>query len=184
MAVIAMIIGVVLSITHSSIGLSRSIIEVQLSARHQSAFSDYLKRLFEDLPTDARVTLMVNEDQELSLEILNPGTLFPGNGSEQTARWLNLRAVRDRDGLTSLRLDVSTAQPNESTSVEPVTYSAVLMHSLGSVRWEMLNPATNEWSEEWQPGMGRPSHIRFLYTYPGYEEENAIFFWLPARRNP
>lgn len=184
MAVVAMIIGVVLSITHSSIGLSRSIIEVQMSARHQSSFSEYLKHLFENLPTDAVITLGVNDDQELSLGIMNPGSQFPAKGSEQTARWINLRAKSDRDGLLSLHLDASTVRPDESTSTEPVTYQAELMGAMGSLRWEIYNPSTETWSEEWDVGMGRPTHIAFFYTYPGYEEEHKILFWVPARRNP
>lgn len=184
MSVLAMIIGVVLAITHSSVGLSRSIIEVQMSARHQSSFSDYLKRLFENLPTDAQITLKENEDKELSLEILNPGSQFPAKGGEHVARWLNLRAVKDRDGLTALLLEVSTAHPNESTSEDPVMYQCELIGSLGSLRWEIYNSSTAEWSEEWAPGVGRPTHIAFFYTYPGYAEEHKILFWIPERRNP
>ena len=176
--------GAVMVITSSSLTLTKTIVDVQRESTHQAAFDEYLNRLFLDLPTDAKILLEVNNDGNLTLEIENPGTEFPAGTQQQLAETLWLSESRDRNGLTSLKLETSTAKEGDSNTREPITFSANLLTSLSSLRWELFHKPRNEWSPEWTHAMGRPTHVRFFYTLPGYSEEHSQLFWVPARRNP
>ena len=136
--------GAVMVITSSSLTLTKTIVDVQRESTHQAAFDEYLNRLFLDLPTDAKILLEVNNDGNLTLEIENPGTEFPAGTQQQLAETLWLSESRDRNGLTSLKLETSTAKEGDSNTREPITFSANLLTSLSSLRWELFHkPATN-----------------------------------------
>lgn len=176
--------AVIFSITTSSITLSKSIVDVQATSRHQAAFHNYLDQLFSNLPSDARVTLEENDQDLPSLRIEFPNTEFPAQGRQHLAKDLWLNAGTDRNGLTNLTLEASNQIEDESSQFDPVFFETELVNSLASFRWEFFNKSRDEWSPEWTPAMGRPSQIKLFYSYPGHSEEHMLYYWIPVRQQP
>lgn len=184
MAIIGMIMGVVMTITSSSIGLSKSIVDSQSESRHKAAYSNYLHQVFQNIPSDGQITLEENQDGLVTLSIESPATHFPSSARQHTAQMLWLTTLTDRNGLTAIKLELSNAKEDDTTITNPRTFSCILVDSLTSVRWELYNKSREEWSPEWTSGMGRPTHAKLYYTEPGFEEEHSLIFWIPERKNP
>ncbi|MFC5050026.1 prepilin-type N-terminal cleavage/methylation domain-containing protein [Rubritalea spongiae] len=184
MAILATIMSVIFAITHSSIGLSQTIIGVQAQSRQQAALRDYLQEVLTNIPSEARVTLFENDFQLMTLMIENPNTEFPSNGRQQVAKQLWLSGAKDRDGLVSLVLEISNQFEDEASTTEPSYYRAELINQLAYIRWDFYNPSRDEWSPEWTPEMGRPTQIKFYYSFPDYPEEHMLYFWIPNRTPP
>ena len=184
MSITAIISAVIFSVTSTSMSLSQSIVASQAESRHQAAFNTYLTQLFSNLPTEARITLEENEQQSTTLTIEYPNTEFPAMGRQHIAKSLTLNGATNRDGLTSLNLMMSNQLEDESHTVEPINFETNLVKSLSKVRWEFFDTNRNEWSPEWTPSMGRPSQLKFYYSYPGQAEEYMRYFWIPNRRPP
>lgn len=184
MSIVAIISSVIFSVTTSSIGLSQSIVSTQAESRHQAAFNTYLAQVFSNLPPEATITLEENDQQSWLLKIENPQTEFPAQGRQHIAKLLQLNGKTDRDGLLSLRLITSNQLEEEVSDSPPVSFETNLVNSLSKIRWEIFDTNRNEWSPEWSPSMGRPSQIKFFYSYPGQSEEYTRYFWIPNRRTP
>ncbi|MGJ8671564.1 prepilin-type N-terminal cleavage/methylation domain-containing protein [Rubritalea sp.] len=184
MAILATIMSVIFAITHSSIGLSQTIIAVQAQSREQAALRNFLREVLTNIPSEARITLAENDFQLMSLMIENPNTEFPANGRQQVAKQLWLSGGKDRDGLISLIVEMSNQLEGETSSIEPVNFQAELIGQLANIRWDFYNPARDEWSPEWTPEMGRPTQVKFFYSFPDYPEEHMLYFWIPNRTPP
>jgi prepilin-type N-terminal cleavage/methylation domain-containing protein len=183
-SILAVMMTIIFSVTTSSVKLSRSIVSVQSNSRHQSAFYNYTKQLFAGLPSDARITLEQNDQNFQTLTIENPNTEFPARGRQHLAKQLWVAVGTDRDGLVNLSLETSNQLEDESNSQESIYFETELVRSLNSIRWEFYDANRDEWSPEWTPNMGRPSQIKFFYSYPGHEDEHMHYFWIPSRKNP
>lgn len=184
MAILATIISVIFAITHSSIGLSQTIISVQAQSRQQAALREYLQEVLTNIPSGARVSLSENDFQSMTLMIENPNSEFPANGRQQVAKQLWLSGVKDRDGLVSFDLEMSNQFEGETSTSAPAYYRAELINKLAYIRWDFYNASRDEWVPEWTPEMGRPTQIKFYYTFPEYPEEHMLYFWIPNRRPP
>jgi len=184
MSILAVMMSVIFSITTSSVSLGRSIVSIQSNSRHQAAFYNYLKQLFANLPSDARITLEENDQKFQTLTIENPNTEFPAQGHQHLAKQLWIAIGTDRDGLFNLSLETSNQIEDESNNREPIYFQTELVRSMTNIRWEFFDANRDEWSPEWTPNMGRPSQIKFFYSYPGHEDEHMHYFWIPSRKDP
>ena len=184
MSILAIMMSLIFSVTTSSVSLARSIVSTQSSSRHQAAFYNYLKQLFANLPSSARITLEQNDQNYQTLTIENPNTEFPANGHQHLAKQLWIAIGTDQNGLVNLRLETSNQIEDESTNREPIYFQTELVNSLTNIRWEFYNANRDEWSPEWTPNMGRPSQIKFFYSYPGHQEEHMHYFWIPNLKEP
>ena len=184
MSILAVMMSVIFSITTSSVSLSRSIVSIQSNSRHQAAFQTYLKQLFANLPSDARITLEENDQNFQTLTIEKPNTEFPAQGRQHLAKHLWLAIGRDRDGLVNLSLETSNQIEGESNNQQPIYFETELVRSLTKIRWEFYDANRDEWSPEWTPSMGCPSQLKFFYSYPGHQEEHHHYFWIPSRKQP
>ncbi len=184
MSILAVMMSVIFSVTTSSVSLGRSIVSTQSNSRHQAAFYSYLKQLFANLPSDARITLESNDQNFQTLTIENPNTEFPAQGRQHLAKQLWVAVGTDRNGLINLSIEASNQIEEESNNREPIYFQTELINSLTNIRWEFYNANRDEWSPEWTPSMGRPSQIKFYYSYPGHEDEHMHYFWIPNRKEP
>lgn len=184
MSIVAIISSVIFSVTTSSMSLSQSIVATQAESRHQAAFNAYLTQLFSNLPPEAKITLEENDFQSWTLKIENPETAFPAQGRQHIAKVLRLRGKTDRDGLLYLELSASNQLENEAYELPPVTFETDLVRSLSNIRWEIFDQTRGQWSVDWVESMGRPSQIKFFYSYPGIDEEYSRYFWIPNKKNP
>ncbi|MFC4993618.1 prepilin-type N-terminal cleavage/methylation domain-containing protein [Rubritalea tangerina] len=184
MSILAVIISVIFSITTSSVTLGRSILSSQSNSRHQAAFYNYLQGLFANLPSDAEITLEINDQEFQTLHIQNPNTQYPAQGRQHLAKELWMAVSTNRDGLLSLAMETSNQYEDEANSQDPIYFQTEMVRDFNNIRWEFYNASRDEWSPEWTPAMGRPSQIKFFYSYPGYSEEHMHYFWIPLRQQP
>lgn len=184
MAILATIMSVIFAITNSSIGLSQSIVDVQAQSRQQAALREYLEEVLKNIPADARVTLEENDAALSTVWIENPKTEFPAKGRQHIAKQLWLSGTKDRDGLVSFTVEMSNQLEDEVSSITPYNYQAELLGDLANVRWDFYDASRDEWAPEWTPAMGRPSQVKFYYSFPGYPEEHMLYFWIPNRTPP
>ena len=115
-SILSIIMAMIFSITASSVSLTRGIVNIQSSSRHQAAFYNYLKQLLADLPSDARITLEYNDQDFQTLTIENPNTEFPARGRQHLAKQLWIAVGTDRDGLVNLSLETSNQLEDESNN--------------------------------------------------------------------
>lgn len=184
MSILATIMAVIFSVTRSSISLSQTVLEVQSQSRQQSALREYLHQVLTNLPPEARVSLEENDAQLASVYIELPSTQFPANGQQHIAKQLWLSGSKDRDGLVSFIVEMSNLLEDEVSPTTPASFQAELLGKLANIRWDFYDPSRDEWSPEWTPAMGRPSQVKFYYSFPEYPEEHMLYFWIPNRTPP
>jgi len=181
-SILAVITGSIVVITRTTINMSLELTQSQNAQRHSTDLENYLKLLFRNYTSESRAALYLDEQDEdfqtLVLDKVN--TRFPLNGRDTRARRTELVTTTDEVGLYQLELasyeytDEAITDQTEPSSV------IILINRLVVLRWEVYNRTTQEWVSEWQPSMGRPSQIRFIYQRTSDTVETTFPIWIPA----
>jgi prepilin-type N-terminal cleavage/methylation domain-containing protein len=177
-AIMAILIGSVFTVTNSSVMLSQSIVQNQTEHRQNTAFEDYLETIFMNLPFDANIELSEDGDGRQSLTIQNPGTYFPSFLNDQYASAFMSSIIKNRDGLLDLRMSWSSIQSSELADSD-YQQSLTLMENLTLIEWEIYSTKDKQWYTNWSTELARPSHIRIRYSNSNDPDENTRTFWIP-----
>ncbi len=190
------VMGMVLSVSRSSLALSKSIVDLQSAEMERQAFHDFLSRCFTTMPGNARMQLDVEEaasGQYLSdLTLQNVPMSFTWGGEERIAKAVRLSTVRQRSGLLDVVLRYYENEQIEGTGMsgsagltqdEPFA-EIVLMSGLAFFEWRVLDSQSMQWAYEWNDAQRRPLQMELVMATGTGQEEMRQVFWLPPKQNP
>jgi prepilin-type N-terminal cleavage/methylation domain-containing protein len=197
LTLLAMIIGMVLGIARTSLGLSKSIVEHQNAEMEQLAFMDLIGQRLSSLPGNARMELTTEDtgSHYLSdLTLQNVPMSFTWGGQERIAKAVQLSTIKRRSGFLDIVLryyeneilenSAATVGKSGSAEKEQPFAEIVLMSDVAYFEWRVLNTTTMEWQDEWEDASSMPLQMELVMAVGVKGDEIRHVFWLPPKLNP
>jgi prepilin-type N-terminal cleavage/methylation domain-containing protein len=194
---LVMIVGMVLGIARTSLGLSKSIVERQNAEMEQLAFMDLISQRLSSLPGNARMELTTEDtgSHYLSdLTLQNVPMSFTWGGQERIAKAVQISTVKRRSGFLDIVLRYYENEILENSATNVVTNGIkedekpfaeiVLMSDVAYFEWRALNSTTLEWQNEWEDASSMPLQMELVMAVGVKGDEIRHVFWLPPKLNP
>lgn len=158
--------------------------EHQITQRTHDAFETFLRDGFRNLPAQADLELKTQDEGRLGLSVqLIIRHATGGFGADVLdALGSNVVVASQPDGKGKARFSLMKFSDRLSEDELKRVLSGggwlPLMEGVDAVRWRFHDPNTNQFSETWERGRGRPDLIELVYTVAG--EERLATFRIPA----
>ena len=173
--------------------MSRKVTRAQQSAMQQYAFTELIRKNFEQMPGNATVLYPeASGTGESELILSNYPLAFNWPGVPAGYQEVILRTVRESRG--SLRIVVQYLNQEEaeersglaigSPTPTDLGVTLPLMDNVRALQWEFWDTRTEEWEIEWEDVGRRPSLVAVnLEQFTSGEVLRSVF-WIPTVTNP
>lgn len=194
---IAMLIGMVFTLTRASLALGQTVVDTQNEEMLQQAFFELLGKRFSSLPGNARFDLRYEQSggQVVSdLTIQKVPLSFTWGGQPRVAKAVQLSTVRRRSGFLSVVLryyeneilEDSEAPTNGTSTLSTEPFAEIeLLSDLAYFEWRVLDGRDpSEWLNEWDIQGRMPLQIELLMAFGARGGEIRHVFWISPKQNP
>jgi prepilin-type N-terminal cleavage/methylation domain-containing protein len=191
----AVIVGMVVGISRTSLVLGKRIVETQNEAQQQHAFLDLLGQTFSAMPGNTRFDLKVQDSGShylSDLTLQNVPMSFTWGGEDRIAKAVQLSTVKRRSGYLDIVLryfENEILEGSESTfessakKDEPFA-EIVLIEDVAFFEWRLLDGRSMEWQYDWEIQGRLPLQIELTCAIGAKGEEIRQVFWAPPKQNP
>jgi prepilin-type N-terminal cleavage/methylation domain-containing protein len=194
-AILAIIMGLVLGITRSSLALSNTITETQNEEMGHQAFFDFLGDSLSALPGNTRFELVAEDSAShylSDLTLQNVPLSFTWGGEERIAKAVRLSTVKRRSGFLSIILSYYENEilENSTNGGKPVSEDEkpfaeiALLDDVAYFEWRVLDGRTMEWQYDWDIQGRLPLQLELTMAIGAKGDEIRHVFWLPPKQNP
>lgn len=191
----AVISGMVFSISRSSLKLSKAIVDSQAIEMEQQAFFQLLGRRFSSLPGNARLQLLSEQSGTLYLSDLTLQHVpmsFTWGGQDRLAKAVQITTVKRRSGYLDIVMRYYENEILEdsgsdfaSNAEEELPFAEiVLLRDVAYFEWRVLDSNTMEWFEAWDEQGRLPLQLELVMAIGAQGQPLRHVFWLPPKQNP
>lgn len=191
----AVISGMVLSVSRSSLRLGKAIIDTQGVEMEQQAFFQLLGRRFSSLPGNARLNLTSEPSGQLYLSDLTLQEVpmsFTWGGQERLAKAVQISTVKRRSGYLDIVmryyeneiLEGSATDFDANAEDEEPFAEIVLLSDVAYFEWQVLDANVMDWFETWDEPQRLPLQLELVMAIGAEGRPLRHVFWLPPKQDP
>lgn len=191
----AVISGMVFSISRSSLNLGKAIVDSQAVEMEQQAFFQLLERRFSSLPGNARLELFSEPSGLLfvsDLTLQEVPMSFTWGGQDRLAKAVQISTVKKRSGYLDIVMryyenEILEGSESDFEGVaedEPPFAEIVLLRDVAYFEWMVFDSNTMEWFEAWDEPQRLPLQLELRMAIGAEGRPLRHVFWLPPKQDP
>ncbi len=182
LAVLGIVAGAMFGLIQSSLVSAAQARQIELRRQEVSGFLELVRTALIDLPGDATLYLNIREDSGKNYPELifqdAPGLLSWGS-LVSTAPSSALSLQSQTGGLLQMAITTLPDERLQNTSDRTQPASLQLLGDLTEAKWQFYIAASQQWSDDWPAGRGRPDLIQLTLGLAGDPEPLQVIFWIP-----
>ncbi|MBC8127274.1 MAG: prepilin-type N-terminal cleavage/methylation domain-containing protein [Gloeobacteraceae cyanobacterium ES-bin-144] len=190
----AIIIGMVVSIARTSLALGNTIVKTQNEEMAHQAFFELLSQRFSSLPGNTRFNLKVEDSGNHYLSdmtLQNVPMSFTWGSEDRVAKAVQLSTVKRRSGYLDIVLryyeeeilEGSESKMGKSSETKPFA-EIVLLEDVAYFEWRVLDGRSMEWQYDWDVQGRMPLQIELTMAIGANGKQIRQIFWVPPKQNP
>ncbi len=172
--------------------MSRKVTRAQHTAMQQYAFTELVRKNFEQMPGNAQLVYPEPSDGQSELILSEYPLAFDWPGVPAGYQEVILRTARESRGSLKIVLQYLNDEEAEERSSNPVGtptseelgVSLNLMDNVRALQWEFWDTRTEEWETQWEDPSRRPSLVALNLELFDSGERLRSVFWIPTTANP
>lgn len=184
LGILVILVGGLAGITAASVRLGRDILEAQQADSVRDGFERILRENLSAIPQNSPFLLRAEGSGGGQTVIFSKASgLFPVSGLPLVMDSVSIETRRGRDGYLTLWLLYyagDLAQAIQDNSVEnELLVQIPFKDGLEMLKWQVYDPTTDKWTEEWEETGRRPHYLEMVYRFAGDPVDHRMVFWLP-----
>ena len=192
MGLTGMLVGGVFAVGQGAVKMSRKVTRAQHTAMQQYAFTELVRKNFEQMPGNAQVLFPEAGSGESELILSEYPLAFDWPGVPAGYQEVILRTVRESRGSLKVVLQYLNEEEAEERESNPIGtptsidlgVSLSLMDNVRALQWEFWDTRTEEWETQWEDTTRRPSLVALnLELFESGEQLRSVF-WIPTTADP
>ena len=192
MGLTGMLVGGVFAVGGGAVKMSRKVTRAQHTAMQQYAFTELVRKNFEQMPGNAQVLYPEAGGGESELILSEYPLAFNWPGVPAGYQEVILRTARESRGSLKIVLQYLNEEEAEERSSNPIGtatpedlgVSLSLMDNVRALQWEFWDTRTEEWEVQWEDPSRRPSLVALNLELFDSGEQLRSVFWIPTSANP